>query len=69
MNTRAFLVLLAAILVQLALPGESRADWTGLYGGLAAGGKWADATWTTTQVSEPPSGGCRAHFPRRVVAG
>jgi outer membrane immunogenic protein len=55
MSTRTVLVLLAAILAQLALPGESRGDWSGWYGGAAAGGKWAGATWTTTRVGDPPS--------------
>jgi outer membrane immunogenic protein len=30
-------------------------EWTGPYVGLAVGAKWTDATWTTTQISDPPS--------------
>jgi outer membrane immunogenic protein len=35
--------------------GAQPADWAGFYVGLAAGAKWTDAKWTTTQVSDPPS--------------
>jgi outer membrane immunogenic protein len=30
-------------------------QWAGPYVGLTVGGKWADATWTTTQLVDPPS--------------
>lgn len=30
-------------------------DWTGPYVGFALGGKWTDAKWTTTQLTDPPA--------------
>lgn len=33
-------------------PPVAVGNWTGPYVGLALGGKWADATWTTTSVSD-----------------
>ncbi len=30
-------------------------SWTGPYVGLALGGKWTDANWTTTRLIDPPS--------------
>jgi outer membrane immunogenic protein len=29
-------------------------SWTGFYAGMEFGGKWADATWTTTSIQPPP---------------
>jgi outer membrane immunogenic protein len=34
-------------------PGE--AQWAGSYGGLAIGGRFSSANWTTTQLADPPS--------------
>ncbi|UTD25854.1 outer membrane protein [Bradyrhizobium sp. WD16] len=36
-----------------AAPVES--SWAGLYVGVALGGKWTDAKWTTTQLVDPPA--------------
>jgi outer membrane immunogenic protein len=36
-------------------PAPVVSDWTGPYVGLAVGARWTDATWTTTQIVDPPS--------------